>query len=50
MADLLSISSFRKAWKLRYVEQSGTLKKQLRAKAAIVVIVASSSFFYWQVT
>ena len=59
MADLQSISSFGKAWKLRYgclrpdVEQSGTLQEQLRAEAAIVVIVASSSSssssFYWRI-
>ena len=56
LADLQSISSFRKAWKLRYggrcpdVEQSGTLQEQLRAQAAMVAIVASSSSFYWRIT
>ena len=56
MADLQSISSFGKAWKLSSgrlrldVEQSATLQEQLRAEAAIVVIVASSSSFYWWMT
>ena len=52
MADLWSISSFVKAWKLGClrpdVEQSGTLQEQLRTEAAIVVIGSSS--FYWRFT
>ena len=53
MVDLQSISSFGKAWKLRYgclrpdVEQCGTLQEQLQAEADIVVIVASFSSYWW---